>query len=231
MAGRNYVRDDRRSNCHGKEAWRRSLGERAASSQRRLGEYIRLCVEKRVSAPKVWEARVVSRCTGEHAPREIDMWRGITRADYTPQILSTNPASPRYAMPMPLFAQRAQGRRVSAEIWHRTAGLTTRGPPVRRADDVPSAALAGPRPSRRCGPLGCGVKVVADTSLRRAEAPATIARGESLLSAVAALSTPFGRPPRRSVPVHRDHARLSFPCHAVGLAPRALHTPQNAKAT
>ena len=150
MAGRNYVRDDRRSNCHGKEAWRRGLGERAASSQRRLGEYIRLCVEKRVSAPKVWEARVVSRCTGEHAPREIDMWRGITRADYTPQILSTNPASPRYAMPMPLFAQRAQGRRVSAEIWHRTAGLTTRGPPVRRADDVPSAAL----PSaglQRCG--------------------------------------------------------------------------------
>ena len=89
-----------------------ALGERAASSQRRLGEYIRLCVEKRVSAPKVWEARVVSRCTGEHAPREIDMWRGITRADYTPQILSTNPASPRYAMSKPLFAQRAQGRRV-----------------------------------------------------------------------------------------------------------------------
>ena len=81
------------------------------------------------------------------------------------------------------------------------------------------------------GRSGFRVKIV-DTSLRRAaEAPATIARGESLLSAVAALSTPFGRPPRRSVPVHQDHARLSFPCHAVGLAPRALHTPQNAKAT
>ena len=37
-----------------------ALGERAASSQRRLGEYIRLCVEKRVSAPKVWEARAVT---------------------------------------------------------------------------------------------------------------------------------------------------------------------------
>ena len=81
------------------------------------------------------------------------------------------------------------------------------------------------------GRSGFRVKIV-DTSRRRAaEAPATIARGESLLSAVAALSTPFGRPPRRSVPVHQDHARLSFPCHAVGLAPRALHTPQNAKAT
>ena len=34
-----------------------ALGERAASTQRRLGEYIRICDEKRVSAPKVGGAR------------------------------------------------------------------------------------------------------------------------------------------------------------------------------
>ena len=87
-----------------------ALGERAASSQRRLGEYIRLCDEKRVSAPKVWEARAVTQVY--RSMRRSKLWWMIMRADYTPQILSTNPASPRYAMSMPLFAQRAQGRRV-----------------------------------------------------------------------------------------------------------------------
>ena len=87
-----------------------ALGERAASTQRRLGGYIRLCVEKRVSAPKVWEARAVTQVY--RSMRRSKLWWMIMRADYTPQILSTNPASPRYAMSKPLFAQRAQGRRV-----------------------------------------------------------------------------------------------------------------------
>ena len=92
-------------------------------------------------------------------------------------------------MPMPLFAQRAQGRRVSAEIWHRTAGLTTRGPPVRRADDVPSAALAGPRPSRRCEPLGCGVNSLAKALLSRSDPfPSPFAFGPGAVKAGARAS-------------------------------------------